>query len=44
MKMKEKYIAPAVEIIVIEAAVNTLTEQLSQNKEGSAVMLSWLID
>ena len=42
--MKKEYIAPAVEIIVIEAAVNTLTEQLSQNTEGSAVMLSWLID
>ena len=41
--MKKEYIAPAVEIIVIEAPVNTLTEQLSQNKEGSAVLLSWLI-
>lgn len=39
--MKEKYIAPAVEIIVVEA-VNTLTT-VSGDKEGSTVLLSWLI-
>lgn len=43
IKMKMEYIAPAVEIIVIEAAVNTLNP-VSGDKEGSAVLLSWLVD
>ena len=42
IKMKEKYIAPAVEIIVVEATVNTFAE--ASGNEGTAVMLSWLID
>ena len=41
--MKEMYIAPAVEIIVVETAVNTL-EPVSGDKEGSTVLLSWLVD
>ena len=40
--MKEKYIAPTVEIIVVEA-VNTLNV-ISGDKEGSAVLVSWLVD
>ena len=41
--MKEKYIAPAVEIIVVEETVNTLNI-ISGNGEGSAVLVSWLVD
>ena len=41
--MKEKYIAPVVEIIVVEASVNTLNI-ISGDKEGSAGLVSWLVD
>ena len=41
--MKMEYIAPAVEIIVVEAKVNTL-DTTSGDKEGSRVLLSWLVD
>ena len=41
--MKEKYIAPSVEIILVEASVNTLNI-ISGDKEGSAVLVSWLVD
>ena len=42
--MKKEYIAPTVEIIVIEASVNTFAVNTTSDTEGSAVMLSWLID
>ena len=40
--MKEKYSAPAVEIIVVET-VNTFSTT-SGDAEGSAVLLRWLVD
>lgn len=40
--MKEKYIAPELEIIAV-SAVSTL-DTVSGDREGSSVLVSWLID